>query len=90
MKIPVRAMLVGFLIGAFVPVFWGILSFVLFNGPENWFSKAYWGTVYLTCPFWRIDGEKAMILMPLLNGLMYAVIAAMIQIMHQVLSKSDR
>jgi hypothetical protein len=71
-------LLVGFLIGALVPLFWGVLSFLLFNVPENWFSRAYWKAVYITCPFWLINGEKAMILMPLLNGCMYAVIAVII------------
>ena|SRR5215469_1569112 len=62
-------------IGAFVPIFWGVLS-LLFNWPEDWFSRAYWDAVYLTCPFWRISGEKALFLMPLLNGCLYAAIAA--------------
>lgn len=71
LKIP---LLFGFFIGALVPVFWGMLSFLLFNVPEGWFSQAYWKTVYITCPFWRISGGKAMILMPLLNGCLYAII----------------
>jgi hypothetical protein len=66
---------VGFLVGALVPIFWGVLGFLLFNVPEGRLSRAFWQAVYITCPFWRIDGEKAMILMPLLNGLMYAGIA---------------
>jgi hypothetical protein len=71
-------LLIGFLIGALVPLFWGVLSFLLFNVPEGWFSRAYWHAVYITCPFWRINGEKALVLMPLLNGCMYAIIALVI------------
>ena len=67
--------LVGFVVGALIPLFWGILGFLLFNVPEGWFSRAYWNAVYITCPFWRISGEKALVLMPLLNGCMYAIIA---------------
>lgn len=71
-------LIVGFLVGALIPVFWGILSFLLFNLQEGWFSRAYWKTVYITCPFWRISGEKAMVLMPLLNGCLYAALAVCI------------
>lgn len=72
------SLLIGFLVGAIVPLFWGVLGFLLFNVPEGLFSRIYWDAVYLTCPFWRIDGEKALILMPLLNGSMYAILAALI------------
>jgi hypothetical protein len=71
-------LIVGFLIGAFVPLIWGVLSFMLFNLPESWFSRVYWDAVYITCPFWGIDGVKALILMPLLNGALYSVLAAAI------------
>jgi hypothetical protein len=68
----------GFIVGALVPLFWGIVSFLTFNGPEDWFSRAYWKTVYITCPFWVISGEKALVLMPLLNGGLYAALALLI------------
>lgn len=58
-----------------VPLFWGIMSFVLFNLPEGLFSRLYWDAVYITCPFWIIDGDKAMFFMPLLNGALYSTIA---------------
>ena len=65
---------IAFVVGAIVPAVWGILSFLLFNVPEGLFSRAYWGAVYITCPFGYIDGEKAMFLMPLLNGCLYGAI----------------
>ena len=77
-KMIIRVASVGFVVGALVPLFWSILSFLLFNVPEGWFSRAYWNAVYITCPFWRIDGEKALVLMPLSNGCMYAIIAVLI------------
>jgi hypothetical protein len=64
----------GFLVGAFVPLFWGVLGFVLFNVPEGMFSRAFWFAVYFTCPFWIVNGEKALILIPLLNGSLYAAL----------------
>ena len=73
-----RCFIIGFIAGVLVPLFWGILSFFVFNAPENWISHAYWRAVYLTCPFWIIEGNKALILMPLLNGLAYAVLCVAI------------
>jgi hypothetical protein len=72
-----RPLLIGFLIGALVPLFWGILGFLLFNVHEGLGSHIFWDAVYLTCPFWVIEGNKALILMPLLNGLSYAFLFAM-------------
>jgi hypothetical protein len=69
--------IIGFGIGAFVPLFWGVSSMLLFNIPEGGFSRLYWQVVYVTCPSWVIDGEKALVLMPLLNGCMYAGIAVL-------------
>ncbi|NYF81307.1 hypothetical protein HDF17_003627 [Granulicella arctica] len=73
-----RVASVGFIVGALVPLFWGVLSFLLFNLPEGWLSRAYWRAVYITCPFWLIEGQKAMFLMPILNGCMYALLAVLL------------
>ncbi len=48
---------------------------ILFNLPEGALSRAFWSAVYLTCPSWRIEGSAALILVPIMNGLMYLVIA---------------
>ena len=69
-----RTLLVGFLVGAMVPLFWGILGLMLFNVPEGFASRTFWDAVYFTCPFWVIQGSKALILMPVLNGLLYAAL----------------
>jgi hypothetical protein len=69
---------IGFILGAIVPAFWGTLSFLLFNVPEGSFSRAYWSAVNISCPFWYINGEKAMFLMPLLNGCLYGAIVVCI------------
>jgi hypothetical protein len=71
-----RLIVLAFALGACVPLMWGILGFVYFNVPEGAFSRVFWQAVYLTCPSWRIDGYKSYLLTPLLNGLMYAAIAA--------------
>jgi hypothetical protein len=73
-----RTSIIGFLVGAMVPLFWGILGFLLFNVREGVGSRIFWDAVYLTCPFWAIDGNKALVLMPLLNGLTYALLLTVI------------
>jgi hypothetical protein len=55
-----------------------VLGFLLFNIPEGSLSRLFWGAVYVTCPFWVIEGNKALVLMPILNGTMYCAIVAML------------
>jgi hypothetical protein len=69
-----RTVIIGFVIGACIPLFWGILAFILFNVPEGLGSRIFWNAVYITCPFWVIEGNKALFLMPLLNGITYALL----------------
>lgn len=75
--------MIGFVIGASVPLFWGVLGFLLFDIPEGSLSRLFWGAVYLTCPFWVIEGNKALVLMPVLNGTMYCAIVAMLTRLHR-------
>ena len=70
-----RGTFLAFGIGAGVPAFWGILGMLLFNVPEGLASRVFWSAVYITCPFWVIEGPSAIILMPLLNGCLYALLA---------------
>jgi hypothetical protein len=65
---------VGFAIGAAVPLLWGTLGMLLFSVPEGRFSRIFWAAVYFTCPAWVIGGEKALVPMPLLNGIMCALL----------------
>ena len=66
-------MLIAGVLGAVMPLIWGLLGFLWFNLPEGPQSRAFWKAVYLTCPSWSIDGY---FLTPLLNALMYTAIAA--------------
>ncbi len=63
---------------ALIPVFWGVAAMVLFNVLEGVLSVLLWKAVYLTCPFWAIEGYKSLFLMPLLNGLLYACLAVLL------------
>jgi hypothetical protein len=78
-----RTVIIGFLTGACIPLFWGILGLILFNVPEGLGSRIFWSAVYITCPFWVIEGNKALFLMPLLNGTLYAFLFAGIISLHR-------
>ncbi len=78
LEMKARTLAIGFLIGALVPLLWGILGLLMFNLPEGLGSRIFWDAVYLTCPFWAIEGNKALVLMPLLNGLTYALLLSTI------------
>jgi hypothetical protein len=64
------------IIGGLVPLWWGVLSFVFFNARESVWTNTYWTIVYATCPFWYLPGDAGMILMPILNAGLYALVAA--------------
>jgi hypothetical protein len=82
-----RTLIAGFLIGALIPLFWGILAFLLFN-LEGLGGSIFWDAVYLTCPFWIIEGKWALVLMPLLNGLTYALLFSVIASLYRRRSES--
>jgi hypothetical protein len=83
-----RTLFAGFLVGALVPLFWGTLGLLLFNVPEGLGSHMFWDAVYLTCPFWVIEGNKALVLMPLLNGITYALLFSVVASLYRRKSES--
>jgi hypothetical protein len=83
-----RHLIFGFALGASIPLLWGILGMLFFGFPEGLASRIFWDAVYLTCPFWVIQGNKAYVLMPLLNGLTYALLFAAIASMYRRKSQS--
>jgi hypothetical protein len=85
-----RFIKIGAIIGFFVPIFWGIVSLILFTAPQSRFADIYWIVVHFTCPPWSISPVSSPILgntlaTPFLNAALYAGIAL---IMYAVLPKS--
>jgi hypothetical protein len=78
-----RNLVIGFVIGALVLLFWGVLGFLLFNVPEGPLSRLFWDAVYVTCPFWLIEGSRALVFMPILNGTMYCAIGGMLTLLRR-------
>jgi hypothetical protein len=90
MKPPVicrRSLVIAGMIGFFVPVFWGVLGFILFNVLEGMFSKVFWDMVYVSCPFWLILPEQyAFWLMAPLTAILYIAIYCIVKILYRTVA----
>jgi hypothetical protein len=67
------------IIGAAVPIFWGILGFAFFSAPESVWTDIFWRSVYVTCPSWLLpENSLSWLVTPLLNGLLYGGLAYLV------------
>jgi hypothetical protein len=75
-------------LGAFVPIFWGILGFILFNARQSTWTDLFWNLVYITCPPWLLpENDWSMVVTPLANAALYGIAAFFISIAIRVVSK---
>jgi hypothetical protein len=71
-----RRLLFWALVGFVTPIFWGVMSAVLFTARESIWTDAYWYLVYASCPVWLLPTNTATtVLMPVLNAGLYGGIA---------------
>jgi hypothetical protein len=76
-----KRILIWMAIGALVPIFWGVVSFIAFNAPESRWTDLYWHVVYVTCPAWLLPESKwSMLITPLANAALYGLVAFLISI----------
>ena len=74
--IPNKHVYLAAAIGFCVPIFWGVLSFVLFNAPQSRWADAYWDAVYVTCPPWLLpESAASWVLTPVANAIIYGAVA---------------
>lgn len=69
-----RAVIIGFL----MPIGWGCLFMVLFNARDSPLMRALWVASRVTCPAWLLNGFWGDVGSPLVNGMVYGVIAVAI------------
>ncbi len=75
-------------IGAFVPIFWGVLGFIEFNARESKWTDLFWNLVYITCPPWQLpENDWSMVETPLANAVLYGLVAFLISIAIRVIAK---
>lgn len=80
-----KRIFIWMVIGAFVPLFWGVVGFLTFNAHGG---DLFWDFVYITCPPWLLpEGKWSNWLTPLANAALYGVIAFLISIALRELSK---
>lgn len=88
MRPTLKRIVIWMVIGAFVPLFWGVVSFITFNAPETHWSDLYWNVVYVTCPPWLLpESNWSMLITPLANAVLYGLVAFLVSIALRGLSK---
>jgi hypothetical protein len=79
-------------VGFMVPVFWGVLSFILFNARQSLWTDVYWYLVYVTCPFWLLPESSIswvdLLDTPVLNACLYGSIAMVIVHVRRSLTRN--
>lgn len=66
-------------LGALVPVFWGVMGFIYFTEPQGHWADMFWRLVYLTCPSRALpENGLSWLITPVVNAAMYAGIAAIV------------
>jgi hypothetical protein len=82
-----KRIFIWMVIGAFVPIFWGIAGFILFNARQSRWTDLFWNAVYITCPPWLLPDDWSMWITPLANAVLYGLAAFLISIAIRVISK---
>jgi hypothetical protein len=71
-----KVLLAWAVIGAVVPLFWGILGFVFFTVRQSLWTDIFWWFVFVTCPPWLLpENSVSWLITPIANGLLYVAIA---------------
>jgi hypothetical protein len=75
-------------IGAFVPIFWGIMGFLAFNARNSKWTELFWKAVYITCPGWLLpENDWSMLITPLANAVLYGLIALLASIAIRIVKE---
>ncbi len=73
-----RIVMTGMIIGFFVPIFWGVVSLIMFAAPESPAADRYWDIVHITSPSWPIGSSTSSattVAAPFLNAILYGAVA---------------
>jgi hypothetical protein len=78
-------------LGAFVPLFWGVAGFILFNARQSTWTDLFWNLVYITCPPWLLPEHNwSMVVTPLANALLYGLVAFLISVAIRMIRNRQR
>ena len=73
-----RFVTVSTLVGFCVPIWWGVMCFLTFTGPQSPTADMFWEVIHRTCPPCTIESPilGSMFATPFLNALLYGGVAA--------------
>ncbi len=77
-----RFVVVSTLVGFCVPIWWGLMCFLPFTGPQSPTADMFWEMIHRTCPPWTIESPilGSMFATPFLNALLYGGVAALLAV----------
>ncbi len=76
-KVVIMSSVVGFA----VPIFWGMVGFIMFNAPNGPLTDLYYALSFYTCPPMRIPDNLTwghFLMTPFLNAALYGVVASVL------------
>jgi hypothetical protein len=81
LRAPYKPILWTALVGFLLPIFWGVLGFILFNLKDPFWVRAFWLSVHISCPAWVLlpGGVPWTYVTPFLNAAIYALLALLWQ-----------
>jgi hypothetical protein len=78
-------------IGALVPIFWGLVSFIYFGTPNSRWTDLFWNVVYITCPSWLLpENNWSILTTPLANAVLYGLAVFLVSIAISAISKRTK
>jgi hypothetical protein len=73
-----RSFLIWAAIGFFVPLYWLILGFLMFNAQDSFWTDFYWRALHITCPSSLITDNSFRWWEMIVNACLYGGIALII------------
>jgi hypothetical protein len=73
-----RVVMGAAIIGFVVPIGWGLLELLFFNAHDSLWTTALLVAARVTCPPWLLNGFWGDIGSPLLNAVLYGVLALLV------------
>jgi hypothetical protein len=85
-----KRIFIWMVIGALVPIFWGVVAFINFNARQSKWTDLFWNLVYITCPPWLLpENDWSMVLTPLANAVLYGLVAFLVSMAIRSLRSRD-
>ena len=85
-----RSFLIWAAIGFFIPLYWLILGFLMFNAQESFWTAFYWRALHITFPTSLITGNSFLWWEMIVNACLYGGIALIIMCVSKSVRRIGR